>query len=344
MRRLAALVSLPLLACSGGEGAPPPSSAPVPPTTTATRPPAPAATLASADPFGCALAVVEDGRVLWPSRDEAVIAVADAGEGAPSWIAMPESVVSHAPEASEAIVITADGVCTATLGPPELHTVFEYDTPDVGRALSGCSTTDVGFALICPEGASVPTNLHFSPFVRSEVSIVDDATTDRALARAYRARDEYGERWLADCEREGRTEVVRGRSAEVSVGSEHLVFTELARAWFTAGTDPATGCPETETLHAAVWSDERVADGHDFGGVIHDGTHVQALLEVGADSEPRNCEGASTCVFVGLDTPTRYFPGRFVRRSRAVAHLGSGELSYEPEVMLRNHREGCEED
>lgn len=348
MRILPLLALLPLAACSGGDAAPPPSST-APPTTVAPAPaPAPAETIASEHPFGCTLAVVDEGRVLWPTDDHAIAALADAGDAAPSWIPLPEAQASLAPAASHATVITATSVCTATLGAPEVRTVYEGDTPDLGRAISGCDATEVAFALLCPDGVAVPSNLRFAPFARGEVSVIDASTTEPLIVHAYRGREFYGDRAPCEADVAGHTEVVRARWASITVGTEHLAFTELARAYFPAGTDVETGCPDVETLHAAVWDmagdPEHVAVGHDFAGALHDGTHVLALVEVGADSGAASCEGGNTCVYAALSTRTRFQPGQFVRRSHVVARLGAGELSYEPEVMLTNHREGCESD
>ena len=348
MRSATRAVSLVLLsACSGGatDAPPPPSSAP-PPSTLASAAVASASTLASEHPLGCTLAAVVDGRVVSATPDGPIQAYVVAHEADPAWIPLPTELASAAPEATpHATIVTTDGPCTATLGPSELHTAYEGDFADVGRAITGCAS-DVPFALLCPDGVAVPSTLRYAPFAHGELARLDASTTDPVMRSAYIAREYFGEIVVA-ADHPGYVEAVRGRSATIPIGPDRLAYVEVASSWFAPGTDVAAGCPELETLHAAVYAwperggDERVAESQWLVGVLHDGAHALALVESGSGDGAEECEGANTCTFVGLWTPAR-IGAQFVPRSRTVVAMGSGELTGPSPLLLTGTREGCD--
>ncbi len=343
MRRAkrAASLFLVLEACSGGATDGPASSAP-PPSTHASSGIPSSATIASEHPFGCTLVPVLDGRAVWATPDGPIQAYVVAHEAEPSWIPLPAELASATPAtAAHATIVTADGPCTATLGPAELHTVYEGDFADVGRAITGCAS-DAPFALVCPDGATVPSTLRFSRFTPGEIAPVDANTADAVVQGAY-----VYLQLASSTDHPDRVESVRGRSATIPIGAERLAYVELASSWFAPETDVTTGCPELETLHAALYAvredgdDERMAESEWLVGVLHDGARPLALVEAGSGDGADECEGANTCSFVALWTPERVGP-RYASRSRAVAAMGSGELTGPSPLFLTGSREGCD--
>lgn len=286
---------------------------------------------------------------MWLVADGPLAEFAAAHEAATELVAVPDELAAHLPVPPQTLVPTADGLCSATLGPAELRPDFVENTvPTFLRALNGCGESTAPLALLCAADVRVPTDLRWAPFVWSEIAPASASVGDPIVQRAIAERSALEDVHVRDAvaQLDGATEIDRGRSAAVTVGTDEITAAQLGLAWFEAGVDVDTGCPTIDFATGEVsrrvgdrWS--RAATGTRFVGVLHDADHVLALVEDSYSAESESCDGEHACFFVAVDTLDG---DTFAPRSRAITMLTSGEIDAQSPLRFNDTREPCASD